>query len=46
MEDNNPETTTELAHLAAVMALEPKKHPELTTSEATRRWIDTFSDCA
>lgn len=45
MEDNNPDTTAELAHLAAVLALEPKK-PELTTSEATQRWIDTFSDCA
>lgn len=45
MEDNNPDTTAELAYLAAVLALEPKK-PELTTSEATQRWIDTFSDCA
>jgi hypothetical protein len=46
MEDNNPDTTAELAHVAAVMALEPKKTKDNTTSEATQRWIDTFSDCA
>ena len=45
MEDNNPETTAELAHEAAILALAPKKQ-ENTTSEATQRWIDTFSDCA
>lgn len=47
MEDNNPDTTAELAHLAAILALKEQKKAEVpTTSEATRRWIDTFSDCA
>ena len=44
MEDNHPETTAELAHEAAILALEPKK--ENTTSEAVQRWIATFGDCA
>lgn len=46
MEDNNPETTAELATVAAILALKPEKPEKPTTSEATRRWIDTFSDCA
>lgn len=44
MEDNNPETTAELAHEAAILAIKPKQ--EHTTSEATQRWIESFSDCA
>lgn len=51
MEDNNPETTAELAHLAAVAALIPENKPDTvpcdsTDKACTRRWLESLSDCA
>ena len=45
-------TTTELAHEAAVAALDPNykiTYPcedEKPTTQCNRRWIDSLSDCA
>jgi hypothetical protein len=47
MEDNNPDTLAELNAGLAAIAPKPTDKPfEPTSSEATRRWIDSLSDCA
>ena len=42
MEDNHPDTTAELAHLAAIAALQP----DTTSNVIMSRLIDSLGDCA
>ena len=42
MEDNHPETTAELAHMAAIAALQPNT----TSNVIMSRLIDSLGDCA
>jgi hypothetical protein len=53
MEDNNPETTTELVNIATeamVQSIPTKSQTESPCADkdpvCNRRWIDAFSDCA